>query len=496
MKGRLADHSFEQVLRDLLARGGVGVLTLERGPVKKQICIAKGAVRLAASNLRDDRFADFLAARGAATPEMVAEADKEVAAGKKPMDVIAAWGSIDAHALKEYKQAHTIEVLVPCFDWKEGTYRFQEGVPNVVGEILSNVKLTDLKLEHARRTLTPPLIEKVLTDRRRALAPAVPMAEERKRIPFTTAEQFILSKAGNGAPLRAILAHSPENEPELSRAAAALLASGILCFVQAATAASSDQADIYDTLPPGMKSPSDVSSQAEATGSAAAAAEVNYFKQMHSLLIGADHYAILDIDAGASSEDIQRAYYRRAKEIHPDRFLAPPLDVLHRDMEELFAQVLEAYNTLTNPAERKRYDAERLAGAPASKQASADQAAFAKGNFLRGKTLSDEGKYAEALSWLQNAVDADPERPEYLRLLASVQGRNPRLRREAVENYKKAIALDPARPEAYLQLGLLYRRLGDIDPAVEALRECLKWDPSNAEAGTALAEMTRVVGRR
>ena len=160
-------------------------------------------------------------------------------------------------------------------------------------------------------------------------------------------------------------------------------------------------------------------------------------------------------------------------------------------MEELFAQVLEAYNTLLDPAERSRYDTERLSGAAVSKQAVSDQVAVGRANFFRARALVEEGKPSEALTWLLNAVEADPTRPEYFRLLASVQSRNPRMRQEAVATYKKAIQLDPARPDAYLQIGLLYQKLGETNPAIEALRECLKWDPSNLEASTALAELTR-----
>src|SRR5262249_2193416 len=171
-------------------------------------------------------------------------------------------------------------------------------------------------------------------------------------------------------------------------------------------------------------------------------------------------------------------------------FLAPPLDVLHGKMEELFAQVLEAYNTLGSPDARARYDTERAQAGAAPKVTTSDQATLAKQNFLRGRMLMDENKPADALQLLQNSVDIEPNKPEYQRLLAQVQAKNPRLRREAEAHFLKAIELDPARADTYLQLGLLYRRLGESEKALTRLRECLKWDPANAEAGAALAEIT------
>ena len=137
-----------------------------------------------------------------------------------------------------------------------------------------------------------------------------------------------------------------------------------------------------------------------------------------------------------------------------------------------------------------RYDTERAQAGTAPKATASDQQMLAKQNFVRGKMLVDENKPAEALKWLQNAVDIEANKPEYHRLLAQVQAKNPRLRAEAEMHFLRAIELDPARADTYLQLGLLYRRLGESARAVEKLRECLKWDPANAEAGTALAELT------
>ena len=308
MKGRLTDRPLESLLRDLLVRGTVGVLTLERGPVKKQICIAKGALRLAVSNLRDDRFGEFLVTKGMATQEMLLQAEKDISAGQRMGEIIARWGTIDSVTLRSLKREHVIEIVLPCFDWKDGQFRFQEGIPNIVGEIMSNVRQTDLWLERARRSITSAQIEKVLSDRRQSLVPTVLLEEEAKRITFSTAESFLLARAGNGAPLRSILALSPSDEPALTRAAAVLVSSGILALAQPATQSA---ADVYDTLPPGRKAPSTRAS--EPISAAASTAELNYFRHMHALLLGADYYTLLDVDLSATSEDLQRAYYRRGK---------------------------------------------------------------------------------------------------------------------------------------------------------------------------------------
>lgn len=481
MKGRLQDRSLAATLDELQNRTSSGVLTLERGQTKKQICFLKGLVRFAASNLREDRLGEFLIAAGVVPSETIRRAEEEIAKGSKLGELLISWNVMTTDDVRDYVRAHVLNLVVPCLSWRDGQYRFQEGVPNIVGEVATDVPVVEILLEHERRGVSEAQIKKcMLIDRNRTPVLSANRARSLARVKTTQPESFFLAQVESGMTLERILALSPGSESDVARAAAVLSATGVVSFVQ--PSASADTA-IYDTKPPALKGKAVTSSEP-----AALPAEILYYRQMHDLLLGMDAYKTLSVETDATTEQIRRAYYALAKEIHPDRFLSPPLDVLHAEMEELFAQVLEAYNTLIDPESRVRYDAERQAAAPTPKPA-ADQQTLARQNFVRGRMLFDEGKMAEALGFLQNAVDGDPNRPEYLRLLGKVQARNPRLRSDAETSFLRAIKLDPARAETYLHLGLLYRRMGETQKAILHLQECLKWDAANLEAGAALAEM-------
>lgn len=67
-----------------------------------------------------------------------------------------------------------------------------------------------------------------------------------------------------------------------------------------------------------------------------------------------DYYAILGVARDADTTEIKRAYRRVALESHPDRF---PDD---EDAQERFRLASEAYEVLSDPAKRARYDASRL----------------------------------------------------------------------------------------------------------------------------------------
>src|SRR5262250_561959 len=63
-----------------------------------------------------------------------------------------------------------------------------------------------------------------------------------------------------------------------------------------------------------------------------------------------DFYEILGVPRTASQDEIQRAYRKLARKHHPDVSK-------HPDSEETFKQASEAYDVLSDPAARKRYDA-------------------------------------------------------------------------------------------------------------------------------------------
>ena len=69
-----------------------------------------------------------------------------------------------------------------------------------------------------------------------------------------------------------------------------------------------------------------------------------------------DPYEILDVSPGASAEELKKAYRRLARECHPDSDPGNPW------AENEFKELSSAYDLLSDPSRRRRYDRGEISG--------------------------------------------------------------------------------------------------------------------------------------
>lgn len=65
-----------------------------------------------------------------------------------------------------------------------------------------------------------------------------------------------------------------------------------------------------------------------------------------------DYYRLLEVTADASQDEIRRSYRRLARIYHPD--------LMRMRNDQRIKQINEAYAVLSDPAQRTRYDIQRL----------------------------------------------------------------------------------------------------------------------------------------
>ena len=63
-----------------------------------------------------------------------------------------------------------------------------------------------------------------------------------------------------------------------------------------------------------------------------------------------DYFKVLGVDRGADADAIKRAFRKLARQYHPD------VNPGNKDAEAKFKEVSEAYEVLSDPEKRKRYE--------------------------------------------------------------------------------------------------------------------------------------------
>lgn len=136
-----------------------------------------------------------------------------------------------------------------------------------------------------------------------------------------------------------------------------------------------------------------------------------------------DYYDVLSVSKGATQDEIKRAYRKLAREHHPDVSKAP-------DAAKKFAEIQEAYDTLSDEAKRRQYDQFGFDGSRSSAHARAgtrydewpNATSGAAGTPFEGEDLGSvfdaifgERSRGSARSRRSPFADADEAEPEVIR---------------------------------------------------------------------------------
>jgi tetratricopeptide (TPR) repeat protein len=191
-----------------------------------------------------------------------------------------------------------------------------------------------------------------------------------------------------------------------------------------------------------------------------------------------NYYETLGIQKGATREEIRRAYFRLAKDYHPDRHFQTGLEKHTPMLEALFRRITEAYDTLLEESKRNEYDAGLITRKTKNRGVGAADAS-PEMHVHKGQQALQNGDIKAAVYFFEAAVKAGPDKSKPHALLAKTLTRMPGRQRDAETHFKKAIELDPAGVDHYLGLGMLYKRSGMHDRARRQFEEALIWDPEN-----------------
>lgn len=197
------------------------------------------------------------------------------------------------------------------------------------------------------------------------------------------------------------------------------------------------------------------------------------------------YYGILNITRNASLDEIKHAYYKMAKECHPDRYLHACSDSVKEQLNVIFSYINEAYRALTssggiqqvkiNPGFEREEDRNRK---------------MARQKFDEGIRYFNKQYFEQALTFFGQAAYLDGSMPDYHYYYGLSLIHNKKMK-DAEASIRKASQLDPYNSDYATELGYIYLQLGFKARARNALEKALKYDPSNQRASDGLKKCSQ-----
>jgi curved DNA-binding protein CbpA len=509
MNGSLAQRAPFDVLREVREWQVAGILRFQQGETVRQLFIDAGViVRFAASTHPAESVTSLFKERGGLSDAQLRQASSDKKKEELLGTTLTRLGFLSRETLAGLTREHIRRVLRSILDLPDGAYEFQQGSLPFREQLDSGVSSAEILLEWSRDFPDVGWIRNRLGSAGAMVRLARRPPEGYQRIPLLPAEGFTMSRVDGQTTLQDICMVSPMGEETALRALFGLTLSGILEMPEGAAEMALPGAGAALPAPPlqpaprpaarpsprrqaGAAKPRPGSAPRPVTGvtervRAAAGPDLEAeMLQRFELMREQDLYQVLGTRGGAGTAEIRRAYYGLAKKFHPDKFTNEDLKA---KAEKVFSHITEAYSILGNEAPRKKYDEDMASRhGPKTQEKTVDGHDLARLNFKHGKEQFDKGRFGEALSFFQNACEQDPSKAEYFHYLALAQSRNPRWKKDAEENFLKAIQRDPSSADIYAHLGALYAKGGLQSKAREMFKTALQWDPANPIAQEGLA---------
>jgi tetratricopeptide (TPR) repeat protein len=203
----------------------------------------------------------------------------------------------------------------------------------------------------------------------------------------------------------------------------------------------------------------------------------------------ATYFELLGVSQSATSEEVNTAFVRAARQFHPDRLVSTELVDLQPTAEMILARINEAAMILGDSARRAEYVASLSEGAAVRTNLPA--VLEAENTFLKGEVFLKKGEHAKAIESFAAASQANPSEPQYRAYLAWARFDDPRARkevlvRETLKTLEEVVSEQPKFVRGFYWIGLLWKFLNETGKAEKAFRAVVTLDASFIEASREL----------
>lgn len=467
--GKLNDIGFPRLLHNIfLARDTASVLDLEDRNIKKRFFFKTGVPVYGISNVLNEVLGRLMVRKGIITQEIYEKSLEIMLHEKKKQgEVLLAKGHITPQQLNDSLHIQAKERLFSSFGWVNGTYHYYT-IENLPKDLFLYPVHPAYAILHALRNGYYPADKiKIEVDEKRenilafspktiyALEDFQPNAQERMVLTLIDGK----SKLSNL--LAQIEARLSTHRESIYPFIYSLLATDVLVLKQEEKGKRGEEPSAEDKV-----------LAEELTGKYLQLKSLNYFE-------------ILGIVQDADNGSIKKAYFKLAKEYHPDKYHNNTQKVKSA-ASDVFTLINAAYTTLSDEKSRGSYKESLKSGAKQDIHQDAANIMNAELQFQKGKVALSRKDYKSAKEAFEWTTRLNPEEGEYKSYLGwTIFNLSPKDAAEvkrAKGLVQDGIASSPKQDRAYYFLGVIHRVEGNLDEAESCFNKAVQKNPNMPEA--------------
>ncbi len=239
------------------------------------------------------------------------------------------------------------------------------------------------------------------------------------------------------------------------------------------------------TAAPAAK-PAAPASAPAASGSAPGAGEIPALRELAVKLKEQNHFERLGLGGDTNGPAVKIAYFKLAKQYHPDTLPpgAPP--ELEKLKADIFAYIGEAYRTLSDDKSRAEYLEELKSGGKQEAQVDVEAILKSEDLFRKSGHYIKARKFADAVKLLDEAIQLNGEEPEfyawrgYARFFTFEDKKAGYT--EAYKDLQHCLKKNDKVASAHYFLGVIAKLCGDHSGALKHFQKTVELQPNHIDA--------------
>ena len=467
IEGLLRDYQVSDILLYLKNNNKTGILEITKGSIIKKIYVKSGNVIFAISNKEEERLGEFLLRKGKITLDQYSKSvDILEKTGKRQGAVLVELGYLKPYDLIWAVQSQVEEIILSLFQWEDGEFIFKE-CPLPTKEVITlKISTANLIYYGIKRIKSFTRIKNALPPLDSILYYSTDPINLFQDITLDNEEKGIFSLINGKSTIKEIISISPLDNFETMKILYALYSTKILEIKEERVIKDRIHEKIlkeYET---------DIDSVV-----------IEKIENLYKKLGSINYYDILGIEHGVSDDIIKKAYYKSAKDFHPDRHFSLPSVDIQNKLHAIFSKITEAYKTLSDRSMRSEYDQKRLSVGTSKDEKSNIE--IAKERFREGKEAMKNGYFTDAAQLFGQAAYLDSSVPGYHYHTGLAYKKIEKFR-EAEKAIRQALKVDPFNPDYLAELGHIYLKLNLPLRARGCFEKAIKYNPSHKKVSEGL----------